>query len=151
MSKFIPGTHVLFSEYCCHHCGELPPYFYITHDDGEKEISIEYTMLFRCFEMIRTEWGEPIPITSGYRCDKHQLDMYKRGKSITPYSVHMFGLALDLHCDNEERKDEMVKVARASILKPRIGHNYLDQHVHIDLGYLIVPRWSKKLMESKEW
>lgn len=154
MSK-IPGTNILWTEYQCHHCGELPPFFYVINDDGEREVRIEYAYLFTCFEEIRNQWGSGIVVTSGYRCPGHQLSLYLKGKSSTAVSVHMFGLALDMRCKDEEEVRQMATIAKALPMKPRVGwQEYIEKPkpwIHIDLGHLITPGYSSKLRQGAEW
>jgi uncharacterized protein YcbK (DUF882 family) len=150
MSKYIEGTHITWDEYKCRHCGALPPDFY---KDGE--ISVEYYMIFQAFELIRGAWGEPITVNSGYRCLTHQLNLFRQRRSPTPLSVHLFGLALDLKCKDAEEVESMYKVAKAVPSKLRIGwQEYIDKPkpwIHIDLGHMIVPRYSEKLRPGAEW
>ena len=150
MSKVFPETHVYLAEYRCHHCGKLPPRFYPEDD----EISYEYLMLFRCFEAIREKYGNPIVISRGYSCSDYQLELYKLGKSPTPYSVHIFGLALDLF-PFEDKLMRIVEIARSLAPKPRIGWRLYQgnarPHVHIDLGWMITPIWSEDLKPGVEW
>jgi len=154
MSRFFSKTHIYEVEYRCQCCGKLPPYFYVKVGD-EKEISIEYVMLFSAFEEIRKQLGKPIVINSGYRCEKHQMYLYKNGISLTPYSTHFFGLALDLKAKDKDEAMKIVKIAKTIKPKLRIGWKaYIEKErpwVHIDVGYLICPKFSKKLREEAEW
>lgn len=148
MSKFV-SEHILASEFRCPCCGKLPPDF---NRDGER--GIEYTLLFAYFEEIRLGYGKAIPITSGYRCLKHQMDLYKRGKSPSPYSVHVFGLALDLVVP-AGGIDRLVEIAQETVPELRIGWRGYKKnkipHVHIDVGYLITPRWATQLRKGTRW
>jgi uncharacterized protein YcbK (DUF882 family) len=148
MSKYI-DRYILEVEYRCNHCGALPVDFY-----KDREISIEYISLFESFGRIREEYGKPIPITSGYRCTEHQIYLYEQGISSTPYSTHIFGLALDL-CPPKEDIEKIVKIASKIEPKLRIGwRKYLNSaipHVHIDNAYLIIPRYSKNLNPGVKW
>ena len=150
MRKHIKDTHITWDEYKCQHCGGLPPDFY----KGD-EISVEYFMIFQAFELIRGAWGKPIAITSGYRCTKHQLNLFRQGKSPTPISVHVFGLALDLRCADGDEVEQMFNVAKTVPSKLRIGwKEYMEKPkpwIHIDLGHMIVPRYSEKLRPGAEW
>jgi len=165
MDKLIPGTHIYWAEYRCDCCGELPPDFDIENKN--------YWLLFGCFEDIRRAYGSPIYISRGYSCSKHQLFIYlslvlKKYKSLsdetiiriindssmTPFSVHLFGLALDLVPPKEDIP-EIVKIAKRVKPKLRIGWKAYQgnqrPHIHIDLGYLMNPRYSKHLREEAEW
>lgn len=168
--KFIPGTHILWSEYKCKCCGRLPVGFYSNPD----EISIEYMMLFKGFEFIRARLGnEPLSVTRGYTCEEHQIEIYLElilkkykeltrnniskiawDKTMTALSIHLFGLALDI-LPKKEKRVEAIKAAKQFSPKFRIGHKaYEDNdnpHIHTDLGHLITPKFSKKLREGAEW
>lgn len=146
-APFIEGTKVLLSEYQCSCCGELPVDFLSDIDEGSGApmIAYEYSLLFAIYDDIIDEFGRRIPISSGYRCRKKQ----------STFSVHSFGLALDLDVNNKDEVMRVVKIARKHRLAPRIGwQKYLDcgqTFVHIDIGYLIYPRWSKSLERGVEW
>jgi uncharacterized protein YcbK (DUF882 family) len=153
---YIPGTHILWNEYKCRHCGALPPDFY--KDD---EISIEYASLFNAYELIRERYimesdYNVLPATSGYRCPDHQLKMYLTKQSGSPYSVHIFGLALDLQPkDKHDGVDSLVLIAEGLEFPVRIGwRSYYDREnpiVHIDIGWMILPRFSEKLRKEARW
>jgi len=176
VSKLFPGTHIYEVEYRCSCCGKLPPNFYI---DGE--ISIEYAILFSCFEQIRDGYGnlyglkngKAIPINRGYSCSKHQLHIFLRKvrekygalsdeniikiineTSMTPYSVHIFGIALDIMPPIADIF-KVVQIAKKTKPKLRIGwkayQNNFHPHIHIDVGWMICPKYSKKLREGAEW
>ena len=171
MDKAIPGTHIYWVEYRCLCCGSLPPDFYL--DKKTKEISALYQVLFDCFEQIRQAQNEPILITRGYSCTKHHLYLYLerlrrtytyltkekilaiiKNKGLTPYSTHIFGLALDL-LPQPKDISRIVEIAKEIEPKLRIGYKgYRDNkypHVHIDLGYKMYPRFSKHLRENATW
>lgn len=147
---YIIGSHVLWAEYKCRHCGKLPPGFY--KDD---EISIEFSFFFGIFENLRTKFGGPLAWSSGYRCTDHQLNLFKAGKSETPYSVHVFGLAGDLKCKDKAMAEKVVAILRGIDARPRVGwKNYINKPtpwVHFDVGFLIEPAFSDKLKRGKEW
>ena len=67
MSKYI-AKFITYREYECSHCSRLPPLFY--HSDGgrKKDVPAIYVPLFEAFEDIRTRWGRPIRISSGFEC-----------------------------------------------------------------------------------
>jgi len=159
MSKYL-AEYITRAEYACRHCGKLPPGFYVKDSN---EISFEYELLFRLYGDLRREYGSPIYGTSGYRCTDHQLSMYLRKESTTPYSVHVFGLAWDIRCKDEKDVKEKIKILKSLTPVPRIGwkgylelwkkypERYRNPWIHFDIGFLIVPLYSKKLILSKEW
>ncbi len=165
------STHITREEYSCRYCGAFPPVFLST--DGV--IGEEYAMLFRCFEHIRKALGnKPITITRGYTCPQHELEIYfdlmrkkydvdfvlhtaeviKKERNITPFSVHIFGLALDLDAPGK-MGDKIVKAARTFNPAPRIGWKMYQgnesPHVHVDFGFLILPSFSPSLRSAVEW
>jgi len=163
MKGYIPGTHILWSEYACKHCGELPPNFY----NEDREISIEIAVLFNIFEQVRKMYGHPISVTRGYSCLEYQEKIYLnkikaiygdlsevfriiRDPNITPFSVHSFGLALDIQPSKRDIPD-VVKLLKAAEPLPRIGWKGYQSHIHFDLGFLIVPSYSKHLRRGAEW
>lgn len=167
MADFIPGTHIYVAEYRCDCCGKFPPDFYIKVED-KQYINPTYQILFLDYEKLIKAYGERIPIGSGYRCSKKQLHVYlvnvikKYGKdwqskvveiindpTITPFSTHMPGLALDVGKPNYDL-DKIVDILRKFKPKPRIGDSYTT-HVHFDHGWKWIPRYSGKLREGARW
>jgi uncharacterized protein YcbK (DUF882 family) len=146
--KFV-SEHISLAEYRCSCCQKIPPDF-----KKGNEMSIEYILLFAYFEEIRLEYGKAIPISSGYRCPAHQLELYRKKKSVTPYSVHLFGLALDMVIPPGDI-ERVVKIVKETTPDMRVGwrayKNNPTPHVHCDVGYLIIPRWSLQLRKGGEW
>ncbi len=163
------SEHISEGEYRCKHCGKLPPAFYAP---GTMEISAEYLAMFACYEGLRAAYGAPIPVSRGYSCPAHNTELYLRSvvnlhglsladvlaiardTRITPFGVHPFGLALDLVPPKEDIP-KVVKLARLNNFKPRIGWQLYQKnavpHVHIDLGFLVVPIWNVSLRPGEEW
>ena len=171
MDKYIPDTHICWVEYKCLCCGQLPPDFYI--DKKTKEIGFVYQMLFSCYEQILGAQDGEILISRGYSCTKHHLYLYLdrlrrlhapltkekildiiKDKTSTPYSTHIFGLALDL-LPPPANIPRIVKIAKEVVPKLRTGYkgyeNNVHPHIHIDLGYKMYPRFSKHLRAGAEW
>jgi len=165
MDQLIPGTHIYWAEYMCTCCGKLPPDF---ETDNQK-----YWAIFGCFEDIRRLYGGPISISRGYSCTKHQLFIYLHqvlnkykdlntetiiqiinDSTMTPFSTHPFGVALDLIPPIEDTP-RVIEIAKNVRPKLRIGYRAYSTnkrpHIHIDLGHLINPRYSEKLREGAEW
>lgn len=69
------------AEFRCSHCGA----------DGIKEGVLEK------LQALRTEYGKPMRITSGYRCPKHPNEVTK-----TTPGAHALGLAADIGVDGAE-------------------------------------------------
>jgi hypothetical protein len=141
-------------EFRCSCCGKFPPDLY----DENGEITPYYLLLFKLFVLWREAWGKAINITSGWRCSHHQLYLYMKGISTTPYSAHLFG-ALDCKFASKEEALRALDVLRRVVKEndmpmPRIGwKSYLGKtnHIHIDYAFIVCPRWDEKLKEGAEW
>lgn len=59
----------------------------------DQRISLE---LLSKLEAMRVAFGQPITITSGYRCEKHQKDMAELGFQTAKNSQHCLGNAADI-------------------------------------------------------
>lgn len=144
--KYI-APYITRAEYACRHCDGLPPTL--------EERAYIYEVFFGRFAEIREKWNRPLRISSGYRCTEHQLTLYRQKKSATPYSVHIFGLALDIDVDTRNEVLSLVDVAEEIDPDMRIGYqDYLNKgqtFVHIDMGYFIGPSYDKKLCEGARW
>ena len=154
MRKYI-SKYITYKEYECSHCRRLPTLFY--HDDGGRKNTVPtiYVPLLEAFKDIRTRWGGPIKISSGYRCVKHSKQMFEDGISSAYLSTHVFGMALDLDMPNEEAVKSLVKLIEKYQPELRIGYNsylYRGQSlIHIDMGFLISPPYSRKLYRGCRW
>ena len=140
--KFI-APYITMAEYRCP-CGEcpgLPPDF----DSDMRPMA--YRTLFNLFRRIREEWGRAIPISSGYRCIDHNLDI---GGDLD--SVHLFGLALDLDLSTVEEVSRLAVLINHLYPELRIGV-YKDKGtwIHIDVGYTITPRLSRDWHREARW
>lgn len=56
--------------------------------------------ILQMLDQVRELYGKPIKITSGYRTEKYNSELQKRGYKASPNSSHTKGLAVDIHCDN---------------------------------------------------
>ena len=74
------STHFRAAEFACNHCGKLHP----SGDMPPKE-------LLDILENIRSHFGQPITINSGYRCLTHNTNVGGAGNS-----RHMHGDAADI-------------------------------------------------------
>ena len=138
--KYI-APYITDSEYRCKCCSELPP------DFDPTDIAVPYGILFDAFKVIRESWGKPIRITSGYRCPMHNAMV--GGKVL---SVHQFGLAFDLDCDDIDEVYELDSVIKEIAPDLRRG-KYIDigTFIHIDVAYFIYPRASHNWKEGVQW
>ena len=114
-------------EFKCKHCGKLPPMW----RDEEGELLYCYEEFFGFLESIRTAWGKPMAINSGYRCPE-----WNRAVGGEPLSVHMFGLAADIGLGSREEVEDFVRVVKDTCDEMRIGYReYLargETFVHLD-------------------
>lgn len=144
MNKYI-APFILEREYRCKCCSKLPVDLFT--EENEPEMGVPFLMLFKYFQDIRQAWGKPIPITSGYRCpERNKAELGAR------YSVHLFGLALDL--DFEDVKE----VSKAALLIKQIApdlrmgiYKEIGSFIHIDVGYYIYPRIDEKWRKGARW
>lgn len=160
MPKYIGNTHILLAEeYACKHCGKLPPR--MLDDDGE--LNLEYQVLFRGYEEIRSQrGGKPLGVTNGYRCLEHEQALYdawvaagKPGAIHGFLSAHVFGMALDLAPTSWADQALIVSLARALKPRPRIGWKQYKQAgvllVHIDYAQLVQPCPTLNFTAGVEW
>lgn len=124
-------SHYIFpyitkGEWACPHCGVYPTLTLSTYE------------LFERFKKIREEFGAPIKITSGWRCETYQKYLFVEDKSSALISPHEFAIAMDLDSDNNEKLYEIILSVDSSL---RIGYNkYMKRFIHIDMAYEI-PNW----------
>ncbi len=132
------APYITRQEYECSCCFRLPPFF-----DEDRYI---YDELFRTFETLRERYGEPIQITSGYRCPK-----YNKEVGGVTYSAHVFGMALDIACKN--RDDLEVKRQLLLNINPdvRMGLYYDRNFIHIDTVYRVTPRLLPQWQRGTTW
>lgn len=87
---------------------------------------------------IREALGEPIRITSGYRCHKHQLDLTSQGlETANGLSQHEVGMAADIQCRDMHGLLQECKKHFNSI-------GVANSFIHVDMRPLKAdgsPRW----------
>ena len=133
ISKYITN-----SEYSCRCCSELPPDYGV----------YPYEEFFDIFDDIREEWGKPIIINSGYRCPVHNASLF----GASPISAHIFGMALDLRCNDNDEVDELYDHIVGMYPSLRIGRYKGDAtFIHIDTAFKISPRASINWREGARW
>jgi uncharacterized protein YcbK (DUF882 family) len=77
-------------------------------------------------DSVRSFMGEPMHINSGFRCIKHNMDVFG---SVT--SSHRIGLAVDIRCTTSGYRDRLLIALRAVGFK-RIGIRKDFIHVDVD-------------------
>jgi hypothetical protein len=100
--------HFKIEEFKCPCCGKAPM--------NEKFLHM--------LDLARTNAGIPFRITSGYRCEKHNLEV--GGK---PDSAHLKGCAVDIACSDSEMRFKIVSSLLQCGFK-RIGEG--DVFIHAD-------------------
>ena len=151
MSKHI-ADFITFREYQCSHCSKLPPSFY--DHDGQRtgRVPSVYQEFFDIFKEIRTRWGKPINITSGYRCPKYQHKLYDQGMSNAILSPHSTGFALDLDCKTMNDVDVLAGLIGSINPELRIGaYKYKMTFVHIDSAFVVTPILSRQWQRGVRW
>jgi hypothetical protein len=137
MSYIAP--YITRAEYECPCCHELPP--------DLTTARFVYDILFGKFKEIREEWGQPLLISSGYRCKRHNAECDGKG-----LSAHLFGLALDI---NLPSAPDVVRLATLiELLHPDLRRGTYTQSwsfIHIDAAYLIEPRATADWAKGVRW
>jgi len=99
--------------------------------------------LLRAWEAMRKAWGQPLRVTSGFRCAEHN-----RRIGGSPKSMHLVGKALDIRL---RHKDDLRWVVRAAIVAstftcviryPDPLQLHLDVRVRPDGGPPLFLRWT---------
>jgi hypothetical protein len=132
------SAHLSTDEFACYHCGLLP------YSLVGGEIPVMYSFLFDAFEFIRHDWGGPIKINSGYRCPIHNQQV-----GGAPYSIHLFGLALDMDCGDSDGVERMVEIV--DMVCPEVRMGVYKTFIHCDYGFLINPRLKESWREAERW
>jgi hypothetical protein len=137
------SEYLTTDDFKCHHCGLLPPDI---QNMGESSWPQMYDVLFADYDDFVKMWGSKIPPTSGYRCPDHEFEV--SGSRLSP---HIFG-ALDLGI-TADKHSEFVQMVNNIHPEVRLGtNNHPDAtHVHFDVCFMLVPRYSTALAKSIRW
>lgn len=111
-------------EFKCSHCGA----------DGIKE-----TLLAK-LQTMRTEYGKPMRITSGYRCPKHPIEA---AKSVP--GAHALGLAADIGVEGAEAHRVLTLACKHGFTGIGVQQKGAGRFIHVDVrnGELPTPAvWS---------
>jgi len=135
--------YILKTEYACHHCHKFPPSF---NQWDARDSESPFTVLFSSFERLRNRWGKNIIISSGYRCEIHNIE-----SGGEPLSIHLFGLAFDLKFNSFEERDKFYKLALEKTPWLRIGIYKTKKIIHIDSGYMVFPKATEKWHRGARW
>lgn len=119
---------------------KLSANFTVQEFDCEGELLIS-EVLIDFLQVVRSRWGKPVKINSGYRSDAKQAALKAQGYKTATTSPHIQGMAADLDTtspDETKRLAALVEsVARFMKLPVRIGFKqYLaagQTFVHVDV------------------
>jgi uncharacterized protein YcbK (DUF882 family) len=81
--------------------------------------------LIQIYARLLVDWGQPLKINSGYRCEKHNTEVGGQSKS-----MHMLGKAIDVHMPKVDQ-ERFIKAAK------KVGFTGIGRYsnfVHIDTG-----------------
>lgn len=111
-------------EFRCRHCG----------NDGIKE------ELIAKLQAMRTEYGKPMAITSGYRCPQHPQEASK-----TTPGAHALGLAADIGVQGSEAHKILALAFKHGFTGIGVQQKGTGRFIHVDLCTNELPRpavWS---------
>lgn len=105
-------------------------------DCKEQKISIEF---INSLTDLRKALGQPLTITSGFRCKKHQEALRSSGVNtvVAKTSTHELGEAADVKAKNTEIEDFLIEAAK-HFKSIGIAHTFL----HLDNRRDKVRRWN---------
>jgi uncharacterized protein YcbK (DUF882 family) len=83
-------------------------------------------------QKIRTHIQQPLTITSGYRCEKHNEDLADKGYQVSKTSQHMTGEAVDILAPRDYDMDVFATVAEAAGAR-RVGVDKVNRFLHISV------------------
>jgi uncharacterized protein YcbK (DUF882 family) len=71
-------------------------------------------------QKVRTAYGKPMGITSGYRCSRHNKEV--GGK---PTSSHLKSLAIDVHCESSRERKILLPLLLKEFRRVGIANNFI--------------------------
>jgi len=153
VSKLI-APFITHQDYKCNHCHRLPPDFYGEDGGLSGKTPVIYQEFFEAYEKFRVPWGKGISWTSGYRCP-----YWNSHEGGSPISIHIFGLAGDLACKDNEELEELYQCILEYNSELRLGKyrqriidgKVIKPFIHHDIGYEIIPRLDKKWHKMARW
>lgn len=120
------GKYPNFSakEFICSHCG----------GDGIQEVLLDK------LQAMRTEYGKPMKITSGYRCPQHPIEAKKSSPG-----AHALGLAADIAAEGAEAHRILQLAMTHGFTGVGVQQKGTGRFIHVDVrsGQLPTPAvWS---------
>lgn len=119
---------------------KLSANFSVPEFDCEGDLLIS-EVLIDFLQVVRSRWGKPLKVSSGYRSDAKQASLKAQGYKTAKVSPHTKGMAADLDTTSPDETKKLAalveSVARFMKLPVRIGFKqYLNAgqtFVHIDV------------------
>lgn len=100
------------NEFKCSHCGS----------EGIKESLLDK------LQAMRTEYGKPMRITSGYRCPKHPIESVK-----TTPGAHALGLAADIGVEGAEAHRVLALAMKHGFNGIGVQQKGSGRFIHVDV------------------
>ncbi|MCK9370545.1 D-Ala-D-Ala carboxypeptidase family metallohydrolase [Candidatus Dojkabacteria bacterium] len=79
-------------------------------------------------ELVRTEFGAPLSISSGFRCAKHQRDLAETMETAVGLSQHELGNAADI-ATNPAKSILLLPIIRKHFMAVGVANSF----IHVDL------------------
>ena len=135
------SKYISEEEYRCRHCHQLP----VDFDSGNLNIA-RSTILYG-FDAIRVEWGRPLRVSCGYRCQTHNQLI-----NGAPLSAHQFGIALDIDVSTVDEVEQLAQLIESLFPEFRRGeYTVSGTFIHLDTAYLIEPKATPLWSEGRRW
>lgn len=98
-------------------------------ETGENNMQHEFMVKLQA---IRSEFGKPLKVTSGFRSKRHSVEL----KKTTSNGEHTQGMCADIYCDNSADRFRLVQLAlKHGITRIGIAKNFL----HLGIGGVGLP------------
>jgi uncharacterized protein YcbK (DUF882 family) len=94
-----------------------------------------HPQLVMALDMVRREYGRPIDIRSGCRCEAHN----ERVGGV-PSSAHVTGYAVDIACDNSRDRLDLIKILPRFFSRIGVAKSFI--HVDCDPALPMHVMWT---------
>lgn len=119
---------------------KLSTNFSASEFDCEGELMLS-EVLIDFLQVVRTKWGKPIKINSGYRSAEKQKQLKAQGYKAATFSPHTKGMAVDLDTTSKSETNQLAQLvlntAKQLKIPVRVGYlQYLgigQTFVHVDI------------------
>lgn len=102
--------------------------------------TLVYPELVEKLEALRQKVGQPILVTSGFRCENHQRELEALGYETSPKSQHLLGMAADISVLDWSGK--AIEPLAEAVDFRAVG--VAPTWIHVDLRSDKVRRWNYK-------